>query len=68
MIDHIRAGVGPALLHCDVVRPYSHSAADTQAEYRSAEELADEARRDPIDQMEHAPWSSTVSSRSTRPS
>ncbi len=53
VIDHVRAGVGPALLHCDVVRPYSHSAADTQAKYRSVEELADEARRDPIDQMEH---------------
>jgi 2-oxoisovalerate dehydrogenase E1 component len=52
IIDRIRAGVGPALLHCDVVRPYSHSAADTQAKYRSAEELADEARRDPIDRME----------------
>jgi 2-oxoisovalerate dehydrogenase E1 component len=53
VIDHIRAGVGPALLHCDVVRPYSHSAADTQAKYRSAEELAAEASRDPIDKMEH---------------
>ena len=53
VIDHVRAGVGPALMHGDVVRPYSHSAADTQTKYRSAEELADEARRDPIDQMEH---------------
>ena len=52
VIDRIRAGVGPALLHCDVVRPYSHSAADTQSKYRSAEELADEARRDPIDRMQ----------------
>ena len=47
VIDHVRAGVGPALLHCDVVRPYSHSAADTQAKYRSAEELADEAAPGP---------------------
>src|SRR3954464_4874211 len=26
MIEHIRAGVGPGLLHANVVRPYSHSA------------------------------------------
>jgi 2-oxoisovalerate dehydrogenase E1 component len=52
IIDHVRAGVGPALIHADVVRPYSHSAADTQSKYRSPEELAEEARRDPIDRME----------------
>ena len=43
IVERVRAGTGPALLHCDVVRPYSHSAADTQAKYRSADELADEA-------------------------
>ena len=32
-----------------VTRPYSHSAADTQAKYRSTEELDDERLRDPID-------------------
>jgi 2-oxoisovalerate dehydrogenase E1 component len=52
IIARIRAGTGPALLHCDVVRPYSHSAADTQSKYRSVEELAEEASRDPIDRME----------------
>jgi 2-oxoisovalerate dehydrogenase E1 component len=54
IVDRVRAGVGPALLHCDVVRPYSHSAADTQTKYRPAEELAAEARRDPIVKMERA--------------
>jgi 2-oxoisovalerate dehydrogenase E1 component len=54
IIERVRAGVGPALLHCDVIRPYSHSSADTQSKYRSAEELAAEARRDPITKMEHA--------------
>ena len=52
IIEHVRAGVGPALIHADVVRPYSHSAADTQSKYRSVEELAAEALKDPIDRME----------------
>src|SRR5262245_14481452 len=52
IIERIRAGVGPALIHADVVRPYSHSAADTQNKYRSAEELAEEQTRDPIDRMD----------------
>jgi 2-oxoisovalerate dehydrogenase E1 component len=52
IIERIRAGTGPALIHADVVRPYSHSAADTQSKYRSAEELAEEAARDPITRME----------------
>jgi 2-oxoisovalerate dehydrogenase E1 component len=53
IIERVRAGTGPALLHCDVVRPYSHSAADTQSKYRSPEELAEERGRDPIDHLEH---------------
>ncbi|MBA2624081.1 MAG: thiamine pyrophosphate-dependent dehydrogenase E1 component subunit alpha, partial [Acidimicrobiia bacterium] len=47
-VASVRAGVGPALLHARVTRPYSHSAADTQSKYRSSEELADEAEHDPI--------------------
>src|SRR3954464_1170424 len=54
IIEHIRAGVGPALIHADVIRPYSHSAADTQSKYRSVEELAEEGRHDPIDRLEAA--------------
>src|SRR5690606_19141603 len=52
IVEHIRAGVGPALIHADVVRPYSHSAADTQSKYRSVEELTEEAQRDPLDRFE----------------
>ena len=52
ILAHVRAGVGPALIHADVVRPYSHSAADTQSKYRSTAELDDEARRDPIARFE----------------
>ena len=47
-VAHVRAGVGPVLVHATVTRPYSHSAADTQSKYRSPEELADEAEHDPI--------------------
>jgi 2-oxoisovalerate dehydrogenase E1 component len=47
-IPRVRAGVGPALIHAQVTRPYSHSAADTQSKYRSRDELADEAARDPL--------------------
>ena len=52
IIAHVRAGVGPALIHADVTRPYSHSGADTQSKYRLPEELADEVERDPIGRME----------------
>jgi 2-oxoisovalerate dehydrogenase E1 component len=53
-IEEVRAGIGPALIHATVTRPYSHSAADTQSKYRPAEELADEAEHDPILQLERA--------------
>ncbi|HEX9970283.1 MAG TPA: dehydrogenase E1 component subunit alpha/beta, partial [Acidimicrobiales bacterium] len=52
VVAHVRAGVGPALIHATVTRPYSHSAADTQSKYRSSEELVDEAEHDPILLME----------------
>jgi 2-oxoisovalerate dehydrogenase E1 component len=47
-IEWVRSGRGPALLHAKVTRPYSHSSADAQSKYRPADELADEARRDPL--------------------
>lgn len=52
-VAHVRAGVGPLLIHADVTRPYSHSAADTQSKYRSERELAEESERDPIGRLEH---------------
>ncbi len=54
IVAEVRAGVGPALIHAKVTRPYSHSSADTQSKYRSADELADEAAHDPLVLMEQA--------------
>ncbi|MBV9660715.1 MAG: dehydrogenase E1 component subunit alpha/beta [Acidimicrobiales bacterium] len=54
IVAEVRAGVGPALIHAKVTRPYSHSSADTQSKYRSPEELADEAAHDPLVVMEQA--------------
>src|SRR3990170_2012808 len=44
----VRGGNGPALVHAKVTRPLSHSSQDSQAKYRSAEELAEEALNDPL--------------------
>src|SRR5205085_11425417 len=52
-IARVRAAEGPGLIHAKVTRPYSHSAADTQSKYRTAEDLADEAAHDPILELEH---------------
>ncbi len=54
IVPRVRAGGGPALIHATVTRPYSHSSADTQSKYRSADELAEERDRDPISLLEAA--------------
>ncbi len=54
IVAEVRAGVGPALIHATVTRPYSHSSQDTQSKYRSPDELADEAAHDPLVVMEQA--------------
>jgi 2-oxoisovalerate dehydrogenase E1 component len=52
VVSHVRAGVGPALIHATVTRPYSHSAADTQSKYRLPQEMEWEVSHDPIDSFE----------------
>ena len=47
-IAHARAGKGPALVHADCIRPYSHSMSDDQRLYRTPEEIEAEAKRDPL--------------------
>jgi 2-oxoisovalerate dehydrogenase E1 component len=45
---YARARKGPALVHAKVIRPYSHSLSDDEKLYKTADERAQEARRDPI--------------------
>jgi 2-oxoisovalerate dehydrogenase E1 component len=47
-VQYCRARRGPALIHAQVVRPYSHSMSDDERLYRPEEERALDARRDPI--------------------
>jgi 2-oxoisovalerate dehydrogenase E1 component len=47
-IASVRSGAGPALLHANVTRPYSHSSSDNQSKYRHADELERERERDPL--------------------
>ena len=43
-----RSGQGPAFVHGHVVRPYSHALSDDERLYRSVEEIAADAARDPL--------------------
>jgi 2-oxoisovalerate dehydrogenase E1 component len=47
-VDYARARKGPALVHAKVIRPYSHSLSDDEKLYKTSEERAQEATRDPI--------------------
>ncbi|HXR96486.1 MAG TPA: dehydrogenase E1 component subunit alpha/beta [Terriglobales bacterium] len=47
-LKHCRSGNGPALVHAQVVRPYSHSQSDDERSYRPESERAEDAARDPI--------------------
>ena len=51
VIDYVQSGEGPAILHADCVRMNSHSNSDRQELYRSPEEIAAAARRDPAKRL-----------------
>jgi len=50
-ITYARERKGPALVHARVVRPYSHSLSDDEKLYKTKDERAEEATRDPITRM-----------------
>src|SRR6188768_3376151 len=50
-VTYARERKGPALVHAKVVRPYSHSLSDDEKLYKTTEERAAEAKRDPITRL-----------------
>ncbi|CAN5189952.1 dehydrogenase E1 component subunit alpha/beta [soil metagenome] len=47
-VEYCRARKGPALVHAQVIRPYSHSLSDDERLYRPDEERTSDAERDPV--------------------
>ena len=51
VVDHVRSGVGPALIHLTVPRLSSHSGPDNQKGYRTDAEIAADVARDPLPRL-----------------
>jgi 2-oxoisovalerate dehydrogenase E1 component len=51
VLDYIKSGEGPAILHADCVRINSHSNSDRQELYRPPEEIDAASRRDPVKRL-----------------
>jgi 2-oxoisovalerate dehydrogenase E1 component len=49
--EYCRSRMGPALVHARVIRPYSHSLSDDEANYRPKAERESEQDRDPVRRM-----------------
>ncbi|HVQ55095.1 MAG TPA: thiamine pyrophosphate-dependent dehydrogenase E1 component subunit alpha, partial [Thermoanaerobaculia bacterium] len=49
--EYCRKRMGPALVHARVVRPYSHSLSDDEANYRPKAERDSEAGKDPLQRL-----------------
>jgi len=47
-VEYCRARRGPAFVHAQVIRPYSHSLSDDEKLYRPDEERTSDAERDPV--------------------
>jgi 2-oxoisovalerate dehydrogenase E1 component len=47
-IAYCRKGRGPALVHAQVIRPYSHSLSDDERMYKPDRQREEEAKRDPL--------------------
>src|SRR3954454_7484832 len=50
-VNYARERKGPALVHAKAIRPYSRSLSDDEKLYKTADERAAEARRDPITRL-----------------
>ena len=51
VVDHVRGGTGPALIHLTVPRLSSHSGPDNQKGYRTEAEIAADVSRDPLPRL-----------------
>ena len=51
VVDHVRAGKGPALIRLTVPRLSSHSGPDNQKGYRTEAEIAADVSRDPLPRL-----------------